>query len=208
MKPLIFDSIAVQVPKDKIYSRLGYSKGKTVLNQAREADTDLTITKGLEYINLKGVAVIFPIKINNLTDIRISKNIVFKSKSLVKALEGCQEILLMGATAGGKIAQAITEGSKNEDMVASVIFDATASEMVDSALSWIINYFNRKLLRENKYFAPMRFSAGYGDFILENQKQIYKLLNMEKIGTTLTKEYILLPEKSVTAIIGIKSNSN
>jgi cobalamin-dependent methionine synthase I len=50
---------------------------------------------------------------------------------------------------------------------------------------------------------PRRFSAGYADFNLENQKAIYDMLQMGKIGVTITPNFILLPEKSVTAISGI-----
>ena len=50
---------------------------------------------------------------------------------------------------------------------------------------------------------PRRFSAGYADFKLENQKMIYEKLQMDKIGVTINSGFILLPEKSVTAISGI-----
>ncbi|HAR48794.1 MAG TPA: methionine synthase, partial [Smithella sp.] len=45
--------------------------------------------------------------------------------------------------------------------------------------------------------------AGYADFNLGNQKAIYEILQMEKIGVTMTPHFILIPEKSVTAISGI-----
>ncbi len=48
-----------------------------------------------------------------------------------------------------------------------------------------------------------RFSAGYADFNLENQRAIYDILQMGKIDVTITSSFILLPEKSVTAISGI-----
>ena len=49
-----------------------------------------------------------------------------------------------------------------------------------------------------------RFSPGYGDLGLENQKGVFELLNPAKlIGLTLMDTLIMSPEKSVTAIIGI-----
>ena len=56
---------------------------------------------------------------------------------------------------------------------------------------------------QGKTLLPRRFSAGYADFNLENQKALYERLQMGKIGVTITPSFILLPEKSVTAISGI-----
>ena len=51
-----------------------------------------------------------------------------------------------------------------------------------------------------------RFSAGYGDFSLEFQRNICDALDCQrKIGITLQESLIMLPTKSVTAIIGIKN---
>jgi len=75
--------------------------------------------------------------------------------------------------------------------------------MVDAALDWIMDYLNRQMLREGKRLLPRRFSAGYADFKLENQKKIYEKLQMDKLGVAINSGFILLPEKSVTAISGI-----
>ncbi len=48
-----------------------------------------------------------------------------------------------------------------------------------------------------------RFSPGYGDLALEYQRELLHLLDAErKIGVTLTDTYLMLPEKSVSAIVG------
>jgi cobalamin-dependent methionine synthase I len=75
--------------------------------------------------------------------------------------------------------------------------------MTDAALDWLMAYFNIQLRREGKKLLPRRFSAGYADLKLENQKSIYDLLEMQKIGVAISSNFILRPEKSVTAITGI-----
>jgi cobalamin-dependent methionine synthase I len=49
-----------------------------------------------------------------------------------------------------------------------------------------------------------RFSPGYGDFVLENQKIFFDLLEMREAGISLSKTFQLIPEKTVTAITGLK----
>ena len=49
-----------------------------------------------------------------------------------------------------------------------------------------------------------RYSPGYGDLGIDIQKEILRILNApRKIGLTASKYNILLPTKSVTAIIGV-----
>ena len=109
----------------------------------------------------------------------------------------------MGATAGNAIMEAIKEKTRHDDLAAAVVYDATASEMTDAALDWIMDYFNQILRREGKSLLPRRFSAGYADFDLKNQKMIYEKLQMNKFGVKINSSFILIPEKSVTAIGGI-----
>ena len=49
-----------------------------------------------------------------------------------------------------------------------------------------------------------RFSPGYGDFPLECQPGLFRLLGVQRnIGVTLTDSLLMLPTKSVTAVIGL-----
>ena len=61
------------------------------------------------------------------------------------------------------------------------------------------------LLRSARRLTRKRFSAGYGDFSLENQWDIYTLLSLGSIGITMTPTCVLIPEKSVTAVAGVLS---
>ena len=50
-----------------------------------------------------------------------------------------------------------------------------------------------------------RFSAGYGDLSLDFQHEIFKVLSPEKhLGITLSSGGLMIPTKSVTAMIGYR----
>ena len=198
-----FDPIILSTPKDRIYSRLGFAKGITKLDNKQRDEVEGYIEKASEIVELKGVGAILSIKKIEFSKVLLTEDIVFESEALSKFLAGSQEILLMAATSGSAIVEAISQDSAGKNLTKAVVFDAVASEMADSSLSWIVNYFNRELSRKSKQLTSRRFSAGYGDFLLENQKIIYDLLNLKKLGINLTDKYILIPEKSVTAVAGI-----
>ncbi len=204
MTATFLNYINVIPPIEKIYYRLGYTKGKTNLSIDEKQKIDSYIDKAVEKIILK--ASISRVPVLNIKDNNISlvSGIRFKSNGLVKLLSGCSEVLFMGATAGSDIVQIVQNYSKGQNVTAAVVFDAVASEMTDAALDWVVKFFNNSLRRENKCLTKRRFSAGYGDFLLENQKVIYEVLEFRELGVNLTDEFLLIPEKTVTALAGIK----
>jgi hypothetical protein len=199
----ILEKIIIEPPTAKIYSRLGFKKKITSLSSSQRQQTDRHIEEAVSLISLQASFLVLPITKNDGRKILLASGLSFDSAKLASFLGDCREAALMGATAGGKIMEAIRNKTNLGDLTCAVVYDATASEMADAALDWIMDYINRQLRRESKHLLPRRFSAGYADFALENQREIYQKLQLEKIGVTLTPSYLMMPEKSVTAISGI-----
>ena len=204
LESIVFlEKISIDPPREKIYQRLGFKKRITQISETQQEETDRFIQEASFLISLKGSLQRLAIKHNDGKKIFLDRGLTFTSENLSVFLRDCRETVFMAASAGSAIMDAIKEKTRQDDLAAAVVYDATASEMTDAALDWIMDYLNQQLRREGKTFLPRRFSAGYADFHLENQKAIYDTLQMEKIGVTITPSFILLPEKSVTAISGI-----
>ena len=204
LESIIFlEKISIDPPCEKIYQRLGFKKRTTQISEIQQEETDRFIQEASFLISLKGSLLRLAIKHNDGEKIILAGGLTFASKKLSAFLSDCQETVFMAATAGSAIMEAIKEKTRQDDLAAAVVYDATASEMADAGLDWIMDYLNQQIRREGKTLLPRRFSAGYADFNLENQKSIYDTLQMEKIGVTINSNFILLPEKSVTAISGI-----
>jgi hypothetical protein len=201
-KPLIFNSITIPIPKERIYKRLGYSSGMTRLSGQKQKETEKYISDALLFIELKTAAQIFPV--DRKKDNLIIGRKVFKSKLLASLLKNSSKVLLCAVTAGNKIMDEI-KNCEQIDLTRAVIFDAVASEMADSAFEWLADYFNRDLLKKRECLTKKRISSGYHDFKIEHQKIIYDLLRLKKIGVSIKKSYMLLPEKSATAVLGVVS---
>jgi hypothetical protein len=202
---IIFDPVHMPLPKIRIYKRLGYRDNITKVSLKQKKEVDRYIKDALGLIDLKAAARFIEIRKISPPEITISTNTKFISNNLAVLLQDCREVLLMAATAGSKIIEAIQKDLSGKNMTRSVVLDAAASEMTDCALDWLMGHFNAKLAGQNKTLTRRRFSAGYGDFLLNNQKKIFELLEMKKIGVNISKSYILIPEKSVTAVAGVKN---
>jgi len=201
---MVFHTIRIAPPRQKIYQRLGYHRQVTQISAQQQALTDNQIDEALSLIHLQGVTRRVPIVARPNDVIVLEGGLRLESENLAAFLRDCDEALIMAATAGEEIMAAIRHDLATEAVTRAVVFDATASEMADGALDWIMDYIRQALLREGKVLLTRRYSAGYGDFALENQQIIYTLLNLDEIGIRITEQSILIPEKSVTAITGIR----
>jgi hypothetical protein len=203
--PQFFDHISIPAPLRNIYRRLGYREGVTHLEAGRRDELDRWIRDAGRLMHLKGVARRLPVIGRDPSKIRLPEDVVFESRDLAAFLEGCSEIAVIAATAGGDIVAEIGKAAAGDQLTRGVVFDAVASETVDAALDWITAYLRQTLRRENKEPRKGRFSAGYGDFDLKNQKRIYELLELHRLGVRINPSFVLIPEKSVTAVVGIRS---
>ncbi len=199
-----FEKISVPLPKERVFRRLGFKQGVTGLSPEEAKKLEFGMDEALAHIHLRGAAKRIAVSEKGPDGLKLADGVELAGRKLAALLKNSEEVLLMGATAGPEIMAAIGRLSNAGDLAKAVVFDAVASEVVDSALDWIVTYYNNVLRREGRHLTSRRYSAGYADFVLENQAIFFRELELEKLGVRLTESFILVPEKSVTAIAGIE----
>lgn len=131
--------------------------------------------------------------------------VLIRSKNLARTLKGCTSVYLMAATLGLAVDRLITRASAVR-MSDAVLYQAAAAAMIEAYCDEVNDTLREEAERVGLYCRP-RFSPGYGDFRIEHQRDISRLLDTpRKIGLTVTESCLLVPIKSVTAVIGL-SNS-
>lgn len=199
-----FEKISVPLPKERVFRRLGYKQGVTGLSSEEVKKTEFGMDEALAHIHLRGAAKRIAVSEKGPDGLKLANGVELAGRKLAALLRDSEEVLLMAATGGPEIIEAIGKLSSAGDLSKGVVFDAVASEVVDSALDWIAKYYDNVLRREGRHLTSRRYSAGYADFVLENQAIFFRELELEKLGVQLTESFILVPEKSVTAIAGIE----
>lgn len=206
--PNNINTIPVQIPRKRIYSRLGYNIHMTNVSSEQKILIDNEITTAFSYCEAKGMWLRIPITSKNDDSVELLSGEIIYSKSLSKMLKNSKNILFMAATVGEEIVKKTNQKMKNKEAAIAVIYDAVGSETADASLEWINEYIRQNIKRNNEKLTKHRFSPGYGDLGLENQKIIYNLLKLQNIGITLNDRYMMLPEKSVIGIAGIEEINN
>lgn len=113
------------------------------------------------------------------------------------------EIFIFAATIGLDYDR-LVQRSRISSMAKASFLNAIGAAAVEDVCDRLNDELKKLAAREGKELCP-RYSPGYGDFSLENQKGIFNLLSPSKYtGLTLKDNMIMVPEKSVTAVIGIK----
>ncbi len=126
-----------------------------------------------------------------------------ESKSLMKNLEGCDEAYILAATTGIS-SQRLIEKNSVISPVKGIVTDCVGSAAIEAFCDKI-----NLSLSDNPDFLRPRFSPGYGDLCIDCQRKIVEFLSANKnIGLSLTESLMMIPKKSVTAIIGIGKEKN
>lgn len=85
----------------------------------------------------------------------------------------------------------------------ATVFDAASSAAIEAAVERMEHHI-RKLAKFSGLSCNWRFSCGYGDCPLAAQGGILAALDTgRRLGLTLTPSGLMLPSKSVTAMIGV-----
>ena len=124
-----------------------------------------------------------------------------KSKSLERNLRDCERVILFAATLGSRV-DVLLHRYNMIQMSKAVVMQAASVAMLETFCDEKNQELKCSYEAKGWYLRP-RFSPGYGDFPLECQREIAPALEMGKrIGVNLTDTLLMMPSKSVTAVIG------
>lgn len=133
-----------------------------------------------------------------------NENIEFESKDIYNLLIDCDKCILMSATLGVEIEKEIRKLTYTE-LTKGVIVDACATTAIEEVCDIVQENMEKSLFDKGKYIT-MRYSPGYGDLSIDKNKDIINILNgHNRIGLTVSDSGIMIPRKSVVAIIGISN---
>ena len=104
---------------------------------------------------------------------------------------------------GSCVIFAVTLGLRTERYLAGLAADPAAALYADTACSLLIEEAADLAEREMPPHTTWRYSPGYGDLPLTLQGKLLTLLDApRRLGLTLTDSGLMLPRKSITAIVG------
>lgn len=117
-------------------------------------------------------------------------------------LSDAREVVLMAVTLGAGVDRELRRLSLT-DPLGQVLFDAAATAAVERAAD-AAEARARGYAAARDGFASWRFSPGYGDLPLAVQPKFLSALDAtRRLGISLTPTNLMVPTKSVTALVGV-----
>lgn len=184
------------------------SRSETLRYMCHKGEVPAELEKILEKSENLIKLNIFPKYVYRTVSVKINENItefsdfptVVESFDLAHHLKNCDRAVIMAVTLTSEADRLISR-SEISDMTMAYTLDAMCSSAIETACDMV----EKEIFSEiGAKYTTWRYSAGYGDLSLSYQKDFIRFLNTEKrIGLTLTPEYLMIPRKSVTAVIGI-----
>lgn len=128
---------------------------------------------------------------------------IMGGRDIANHLDGCEKAILMCATLGTEIDKLIRI-NQISDMAKAVVLDSFSSVAVEQVCNRADEIIAEKYAGYNMTF---RFSPGYGDYPISLQQDFLRMLDApRKIGLTTNENFLLMPTKSVTAVMGLSKN--
>lgn len=129
--------------------------------------------------------------------------LVLTGSSICEHLEGCDSCILLCATLSSG-ADKLIRRMEAFDMAKAFVTDCIASSAVEDVCDEAEEAMRQRLQGK---FLTWRFSPGYGDLPLDLQGTFLNVLDAPKrIGLNVTDSGMLVPSKSVTAVIGVSDD--
>lgn len=130
-------------------------------------------------------------------------NLVLPGESIARHLRGCEYAALMAVTLGPS-SEMVLRREAAVSATGGMLADACASSLVEQAAG-VLNEFVDEAAARRGCAPTWRFSPGYGDLPLSVQGPFLEALEAGRaLGVTLTAANMLVPSKSITAIVGFR----
>lgn len=129
-------------------------------------------------------------------------SLAFAGEDVQTLLTDCERVILFAATLGAELEMAIRR-AQARDLTRALVLDCCGSAAIEAVCDAAERQIMNQLSEETVWLTD-RFSPGYGDLPIDRQPELLALTDASRqIGLTATDTNILVPRKSVTALIGI-----
>jgi hypothetical protein len=139
--------------------------------------------------------------------VSIEGGTIFKSPKLSRALIRSDEIVCFVATVGSAIDDQIVGLMAANHLSEAYVLDAMGSVAVENMVEQFYQGKEAKLAIRNKS-VTLRFSPGYCDWPVTEQKKLFGLFDSESTGVKLLDSCLMEPRKSISGVFGLSHTVN
>jgi hypothetical protein len=138
----------------------------------------------------------------------IEGSIILKSRIITRLLERCTQVAIFLVTIGKYLEETSFQLARDGLVLQATVLDAIGSDAVEKVAGFAQGRI-KEIVKAQQHVTSRRFSPGYCDWNIGQQRMLFYALTGNTIGVRLTGECLMIPQKSISGIVGIApSNAN
>jgi hypothetical protein len=204
MRMKVIDNIKLDLPDDIGKDFLTRIMGGRMIPKMEEL-LDKYRKSCLDIINPKGIYSIFEIKEIKGDEVYFDSGNIFKGPNISKILKGSEIAIIYIFTLGSGVDLLIRETNEVGDNIAVIIMDSITTNILEYLGIYIAGKIKKEGLRKRGWASTCSYSPGQYKWTIEEQKEIFSMLDGSKIGVQLNSSYIMVPFKTVSGVYGFGS---
>jgi hypothetical protein len=132
----------------------------------------------------------------------IEGSVTFRSNVIAQLLEQCQKVAVLVVTIGSRLGDVVRQLAGDGLMVQASVLDTIGSDAAETLANVVQDIIAREAEAEGLGIS-LRFSPGYCDWRVSQQKMVFRAMGDDTAGVRLTNGCLMIPQKSISGIIGI-----
>lgn len=198
---IILENIKLDIPEDI---------GKDFLNKLMGGRLNLQLEKLLkekrkvciENIYPRAIYGTFKIEKVNGNSVYFKSGHIFNGPNISKILAGSEIAIIFIFTLGNKIDEIIKEENKSGDTLAAIVSDAITTDILEKLGEYIGNIIKKEGIKDKSWDSTCTYSPGQYKWTIEEQKEIFSMVEGSRIGVRLNKSFLMAPFKSISGVYG------
>ena len=139
--------------------------------------------------------------------VQLDETVEFTSAKLAKSLKNAEKIVCFVGTIGTGVEDEVNRLLNKQRLADAYILDAMASVAVENMIDRFQDLMENRLSAE-EMTVTFRFSPGYCDWPVTQQKELFNLFDIKEIEVELLDSCLMKPRKSVSGVFGITSQDS
>ena len=200
----IEDILQIQIDKRKVIKAVGYNGSVRAPSRIRHLITDY-VNNLSDILDPSYTYVIRDIISVRDQQVSIEGDIVLESESIAYALSQCQKVAVFIVSIGSILEKLSSNIAERGHMVKASVLDAIGSEAVEKLAGLVEEHISQDAA-DFGLVIGRRFSPGHCDWPITQQEAVFQALGIDTSGVELTSNYLMMPQKSLSGVIGLGLN--
>jgi hypothetical protein len=193
--------VSIEIDKEQVCRYIGYEDGQNLSPRISSlVDEYAEHAHGL--INPSYSYVIKDVEWARGSIAFVEGSISFKSRVIAKLLGRCTRVAIFLVTIGKYLEETSFQLAKDGLVLQATVLDAIGSVAVEKVAGFVQARI-KEIVKTQGHVTSRRFSPGYCDWKIGQQQMLFSALIGNTIGIRLTGECLMIPQKSISGIVGV-----